>query len=156
MHRQFSSGLPVYNVSSYHSRHFAPIGHVQCFNVIALSQPSSTSSNVFARDPEAHCAASSTPRESLMLCWSSSKEVDILSIKAGDVEDSPPPSLTYRSSWGLYSCCSIWLAVKQVAHWLRNPLGPRHCPPNSAELHLMWRANIVAGQPGACLLTKKM
>ncbi|ROK35587.1 hypothetical protein DPX16_17330 [Anabarilius grahami] len=72
----------------------------------ALSRPSSTSSSALARDSEAHSAASSTPSESLMLARSSSEEVDILSIKVGNVEDSPPPSLTYRSSWGLCSCCS--------------------------------------------------
>lgn len=64
---------------------------------------------------------SSDPSESPMLGQHSSDEVDSLSIEAGDVEDLPPSSLVYRSSWGLCFCCS------QIKYMARCKAGTSVC-----------------------------
>lgn len=61
----------------------------------AISQLSPVGSSAFTWDPEALPAASSAQSESPVLALSNSKEVDTVSIEAGDVEDSPPLSPAY-------------------------------------------------------------
>lgn len=56
---------------------------------IAFSLPSPEGYSALLLGSEAHAAASSTRGESLVLQLYSSEEVDVLSIKAWDIEDSP-------------------------------------------------------------------
>lgn len=79
---------------------------VEEFDMASALSWASSASFTRASILEAWSVASSTPSERPMLGQSSSEEVDFLSIDAGDVEDSPPPSLDYRRSMGLCSCCS--------------------------------------------------
>lgn len=62
----------------------------------APSQPSSASSSAHTRDPETRSEASSAQSERLMLGFSSSEELDVLSIEEGDLGDSPAQSPQYE------------------------------------------------------------
>ncbi|XDV52010.1 hypothetical protein PO909_020792 [Leuciscus waleckii] len=62
----------------------------------ALSQHSAASYIGPAHGSEARSAASSACNEDLMLELSGSEELDILSIEAGECEDSPPHSLAFK------------------------------------------------------------
>lgn len=59
---------------------------------LSLSKHSPAGSNAFTQDPEAHSSALS---KNPMLALSSSEEVDITSIEAGDLENLPPLSSAY-------------------------------------------------------------
>lgn len=62
----------------------------------ALSQHSETSSNVLTQGSEAYNAASSNLGEDPMLEMSGSEEVDVLSIEAGETEESPLQSPAFE------------------------------------------------------------
>lgn len=62
----------------------------------ALSELLPAGSSAFTQDPEDCSMASSPLSESPMLALSSSKEVDIVSIEAGALEDSTPLSSAYE------------------------------------------------------------
>lgn len=85
----------------------------------ALSQPSPARSSAFFWDMEAHSAVSSTPSEGPVLMLSSSEVLDVLSIKAGGIEDLPPPSPSYEEPveviTGAVAKLNItWLVVKVI------------------------------------------
>lgn len=61
-----------------------------------LSQLSSVSSIVPIQGSEAHATASSTLDENSMLELSSPENLDVLSIEAGEIEDSPPQSPAFE------------------------------------------------------------
>lgn len=61
---------------------------------LALSLPSRSST--FSQGSEAHTVVSSTLGEAPVLQLSRSEELDIVSVDAGDVEDSPPHSPAFE------------------------------------------------------------
>lgn len=62
----------------------------------AFSLPSPMGSSILSLGLEAHSAVSSAPSEGSKFQLSSSEEIDVLSIKAGDFEDSPPQVPAYE------------------------------------------------------------
>lgn len=66
----------------------------------AISLPSPAGSSAFSQGLESHSVVSSALSEALVLQLSSSEELDVVSIEAGDVEDSSPHT-PMRSLWRL-------------------------------------------------------
>lgn len=63
---------------------------------LALSQISDSSFSVLIQESETHSAASSAQGEDPMLQLFGSEKLDVLSIEAGEIEDSP----TYSPAFG--------------------------------------------------------
>lgn len=79
----------------------------------ALSPPLSAGYRSCVWDTEARFVSSSIPSESLMLELSSSEELEVLSIEAGDIEDSPPSSPAYEELVEVVS----WEVAKLNIEW---------------------------------------
>lgn len=82
---------------------------------LALSWLSPICYSTHAWDPEAFSKDSTALSESTMFMLSSSEGVDIVSIKAGDIEDSPPVSPAYEELVEVVTRAVTKLNIKRPA-----------------------------------------
>lgn len=115
----------------------------------ALSQPSPAGSSAFFWNTEARSAVYSTPSEGPVLMLSSSEVLDVLSIKAGGIEDLPPPFPGYEEpveviTRAMAKLNLTWSVVKviltntscKIKHNLH--VGPFHLLLTSAPRNRSW------------------